>query len=37
MVVFFNPNNESFTSDKKSKIYIDKGRCISCINLQRIV
>ena len=32
MGVYFNPNNESFTGDKKSKIYIDKTGLLEYLN-----
>ena len=32
MGVYFNPNNESFTGDKKSKIYIDKTGLLEYTN-----
>ena len=32
MGVYFNPNNESFTGDKKSKIYIDKTELLEYLN-----
>ena len=32
MGVYFNPNNGSFTSDKNSKIYIDKTGLIEYLN-----
>ncbi|MCI5621577.1 MAG: ATP-binding protein [Lachnospiraceae bacterium] len=32
MGVYFNPNNESFTSDKRSKIYIDKTGLLEYLN-----
>ncbi|MGN0438362.1 MAG: AAA family ATPase [Lachnospiraceae bacterium] len=32
MGVYFNPNNESFTSDKNSKIYIDKTGLLEYLN-----
>ena len=32
MGVYFNPNNESFTSDKNSEIYVDKTGLIEYLN-----
>ena len=32
MGVYFNPNNESFTSDKNSKIYVDKTGLLEYLN-----
>ena len=32
MGIYFNPNNESFTKDKKSEIYIDKTGLLDFLN-----
>ena len=32
MGVYFNPNNESFTRDKNSKIYVDKTGLLEFLN-----
>ena len=32
MGTYFNPNNESFTRDKNSKIYIDKTGLLDYLN-----
>ena len=32
MGTYFNPNNESFTKDKKSEIYIDKTGLLEFLN-----
>ena len=32
MGVYFNPSNESFTSDKNSKIYVDKTGLLEYLN-----
>ena len=32
MGIYFNPNNESFTKDKKSEIYIDKTGLLEFLN-----
>ena len=32
MGIYFNPNNESFTRDKNSKIYIDKTGLLEYLN-----
>lgn len=37
MGVYFNPNNESFASDKRSQIYIDKTGLLEYLNQYNVI